>query len=115
MTGEEPPKYRQIADDLRARIQSGEYAPGARLPSKAELMARYETALGTVDRALALLRTAGYIETRQGAGTFALRPPDEEPSQYEILMGRIEEIADEVRRLKERMTEAEKAAGVEPP
>ncbi len=53
MTGEEPPKYRQIADDLRARIHSGEYAPGARLPSKAELMARYETALGTVDRALA--------------------------------------------------------------
>jgi len=61
-------KYQRIADDLRARISSGEYPPGSRLPTKAELMARYQVAVNTVERAIAELRQAGLVETLQGAG-----------------------------------------------
>ena len=63
------PKYRQIAEDLRAQIKDGEYPPGSRLPTKAELMAEYHVAVNTVERAIEELRKAGLVETAQGAGS----------------------------------------------
>ena len=99
MAGGEPAKYRLIADDVRARIASGEYAPGSRLPSKAELMKHYGVALGTLDRALAQVQE--YIETRQGVGMFVRDPlPEKQLSEFEIVMGRVDGLADEVRRLR---------------
>lgn len=109
MPREGPPKYQQIADDLRARIGAGEFPPDSRLPSKAELMKYYGTALTTVNNAIAILRKDGLAETIQGLGTFARKPPDPEPSQYDVLMGRLDELADEVRQLEGRMSEAERA------
>ena len=35
------PLYRQIADELWAKIQSGQYAPGVCIPSEAEFMSTY--------------------------------------------------------------------------
>ncbi|MFD8082781.1 GntR family transcriptional regulator [Kitasatospora sp. NPDC059722] len=69
-------KYLQIADDLAAQIKSGELAPGAALPSEAELMRRYGVASGTVRKAVAELRTTQLIETHHGRGSFVRsRPP----------------------------------------
>lgn len=70
------PKYRQIADDLRAKIYSGEYEADAQLPTKAALMEQYDVALNTVERAMEVLRGLGLAETFQGVGTFARRPLD---------------------------------------
>ncbi len=69
------PVYAQIADELRARIKSGEYAPGAKLPSGAELVAEYGVARATVDRALAVLLAEGRIESARGKGYFVREVP----------------------------------------
>src|SRR5918912_813495 len=69
------PVYKQIADQLRAAIESGELAPGARLPSEAELMSRYDVAQGTVRQALSLLRGEGLVIAQQGRGVFVRERP----------------------------------------
>lgn len=69
-------KYLQIADDLAAQIKSGTLAPGAAVPSEAELMERYGVASGTVRKAVAELRTMQLIETHHGRGSYVRsRPP----------------------------------------
>jgi GntR family transcriptional regulator len=105
------PKYRQIADDLRVRIESGEYPPGARLPTKAELMAQYHVALNTVARAVEELRRAGLVETAQGAGMFAREPTPggEHSAEYVSLMAQLTSIGEHVEKLDERVAELEKA------
>src|SRR5258707_3741441 len=102
-------KYQRIADDLRARISSGEYPPGSRLPTKAELMARYQVAVNTVERAIAELRQAGLVETLQGAGMFVREPPEPGHSPgYTALMEHLARTDAQVRRLADRIDELEK-------
>jgi len=106
------PKYQQVAADLRARMESGEYPPGARMPSITELMKRYGVALATMNAAIRVLRAEGRIETEQGKGTFARKAPDSEPSEeYRAIMGRVEEIAEEVRQLRGEVAAMKRAAG----
>lgn len=109
MAAEEPPKYRRIAGEWRDRIRSGEYAPGAQLPPKAAMMEDYKVSLGTVNDALKVLRDEGLIETRQGSGTFVSDPlPEQTLSEYEVIMSRIDGIADEVRQLRVEIAELKK-------
>ena len=42
------PMYRQIADDLRGQIESGELEPGQQLRTELELRERYEASRNTV-------------------------------------------------------------------
>jgi GntR family transcriptional regulator len=113
VAGDEPAKYRAIADDVGTRIRGGEYAPGSRLPPKARLMKDYRVALGTLDRAIAELRLQGYVETRQGVGMFVSDPlPQERPrSEYEAVMSRIDELSEEVRQLRGQVAELRKGTG----
>jgi GntR family transcriptional regulator len=64
------PMYRQIADDLRVKIETGETAPGAQLPTEIELMDQYKASRNTVRDAIKLLTTRGLVEARAGQGTF---------------------------------------------
>ena len=64
------PPYRQIAADLRDRIERGELAPGDMLPSIARLSQEYGVAKGTAVKALALLHDEGLTVTVPGLGTF---------------------------------------------
>ncbi|MFE5797341.1 GntR family transcriptional regulator [Streptomyces sp. NPDC056503] len=70
------PKYQRIADELRTAIQSGDFAPGDRLPGENDLMSTYEVARMTARQALSVLRGEGLTEARKGAGVFvrAFRP-----------------------------------------
>lgn len=61
--------YKQIADELRARIVSGELAPGARVPGENRLMPEYEVSRDTARKALAILKAEGLTETKKGSGT----------------------------------------------
>jgi GntR family transcriptional regulator len=63
----------RIADDLRARITSGELASGAFLPSESELVEQYEASRGTVRRALAALVNQGLVSSKAGIGHFVRR------------------------------------------
>lgn len=62
--------YRQIAEDLRAQIETGELAPGARLPTEDELRTRYSASRNTIRDAVKLLTARRLVETRPGQGTF---------------------------------------------
>jgi len=64
------PAYQQVADDLRSKIQSGEYAPGQRLPSHRDLAETYDVAAGTARKALRVLRDEGLAVMTPGLGTF---------------------------------------------
>jgi DNA-binding GntR family transcriptional regulator len=62
--------YVQIADDIAARITSGELRPGARLLSERALADYYGRSYQTVRRAMQVLRERGLITTIHGRGTF---------------------------------------------
>ena len=83
------PLYRQIAADLRSRIEEG--GPGrvfrdrvgkgelvsdpaeVRLPTESELMEQYTASRNTVRDAIRLLTGWGLVETRPGQGTFVIQ------------------------------------------
>lgn len=95
------PKYRRIADDLLIRIESGEYPPGAQLPTKAELMERHHVALNTVERAIEELRAAGRVETVQGSGMFVRDTPPDSTSPTEATAKRLDDLESQVAELRE--------------
>src|SRR6266516_973816 len=66
--------YRQIADDLRAAIQSGELRPGDKLPSIRELTERYGVTHVTADQALRVLKAEGLVDVRRGRGSYVRQP-----------------------------------------
>jgi DNA-binding GntR family transcriptional regulator len=62
--------YVRVADDIAARIASGELKPGARLRAERELAEHYGVSYGTIRRAMEVLRERGLITTIHGRGTF---------------------------------------------
>lgn len=60
----------QVAEKLRERIISGEFAEHARLPSEATLATEHSVSRVTVRTALRSLEAQGLIVTRHGAGSF---------------------------------------------
>src|SRR5580704_13175730 len=62
--------WRQIAETLRNEIGGDDFPPGARLPTEAELSARFAVNRHTVRRALEELSRGGLIRVEQGRGTF---------------------------------------------
>lgn len=71
MTG---PLHQRIRSDIEARIRSGEWAPGHRAPTEAELLAQYGCSRMTVNKAMIALVEAGLIVRRKRAGSFVARP-----------------------------------------
>lgn len=75
------PVYRQIADQLRKDIAEGVYAPGEKLPSMAELAARWRVSHQTVANAVKVLRGEALVITRGSAGVWASRRTTSESAQ----------------------------------
>ena len=70
------PMYRQIAEDLRQKIESGELGHGDQLPTELELREQYDASRNTVRDAVKWLITRGLVETRPGQGTFVVEKID---------------------------------------
>jgi GntR family transcriptional regulator len=68
--------YRQIAEDLRLKIGSGEIPPGSQLPTELELRERYDASRNTVRDAIKWLTNLGLVATRPGQGTFVVEKID---------------------------------------
>ncbi|MEV4432434.1 GntR family transcriptional regulator [Streptomyces sp. NPDC049555] len=68
--GDSRPVYLRIADDLRRRIDEGGLKVGDRIPSRSELKRTYGASDQTVDRAVRVLKAAGYAEGQFGRGVF---------------------------------------------
>ncbi|HEX4741721.1 MAG TPA: histidine utilization repressor [Caulobacteraceae bacterium] len=64
----------RIRSDLEGKIRSGEWPPGARIPTEHELVAQYGCARMTVHKAITALAAGGLIERRKKAGSFVARP-----------------------------------------
>ena len=64
------PLYEQIASGLKAAVARGELRPGDPLPSVRQLAGRARINPATVTQAYRALEGEGFVETRQGAGSF---------------------------------------------
>ena len=68
------PLYSKIKGYIVDKIARGEWLPGARVSSEAELVARFRTSRMTVNRAVRELTAEGKLVRRQGKGTFVASP-----------------------------------------
>lgn len=103
--------HRQVAGQIRALIETGEIALGAKLPAERDLAERFAVSRPTVREALIVLEVEGYIQIRMGSGVYVSQRPnvappvlsvDESDGPFEILRARsiIESaIAEEAARL----------------
>lgn len=64
------PKYMEIIQWARTRIQEGKYLPGGRFPSEMELSARFGLSRQTVRHALDILESEGAVRRVRGSGTY---------------------------------------------
>ena len=62
--------WRQIGAAIERDIQDGRFAPGARLPTEAELSAQFSVNRHTVRRAMEELEMRGVVRVEQGRGSF---------------------------------------------
>ena len=69
------PRYAQLADLLRGRIERGIWRQGTRLPSLEQLIEEFDLARVTVRQAIDLLAREGLVSPQQGRGTFVTARP----------------------------------------
>lgn len=67
------PLFAQVRDSLKASIADGTLAPGAKLPSEADLEQRFGVSRVTVRQALSELQALDLIEKVNGKGSFVRR------------------------------------------
>lgn len=70
-----PAIWNDIRDKLEKDIARGLYAPGDKLPTEAELSARFGVNRHTVRRSLAAMADQGIITSKRGAGVFVTQQP----------------------------------------
>ena len=68
------PLYIQIAEGLISQVESGELAPGDRLPAERELSEKLGVNRMTLRRALHVLEAHGVITRKHGIGTYIAEP-----------------------------------------
>src|SRR5579859_7938436 len=67
-------RYRDIADDLRRRITSGEYRTGTSLPPQTVLATSYETTRTVISEAVRVLEGEGLVRPVRRRGTVVQWP-----------------------------------------
>ena len=85
--GSAEPLYKQIFDQIVARIQSRAFPAGHRLPPTRLLAQELATHRNTVVRAYADLEAAGFVTSAVGRGTFVLSQPAALPADGPRLGG----------------------------
>ena len=66
--------YRQIADQIRALIGTGEVSPGARLPAERDLARQLGVSRPSLREALIALEVEGLLDVRVGSGIYVTQP-----------------------------------------
>lgn len=72
------PRYRQIAEIIKRRIEDGELQPSRPIPSEVQIEQEFGVARATARKAVALLRDWGLVVTVPGLGTYVV-PEAERP------------------------------------
>lgn len=68
-TNKKLPKYRQIVDYMKEKIENGEWPIGSKIPSQRQLAKLFHVNRSTVITALDELMADGLIQGKIGAGT----------------------------------------------
>lgn len=71
--------YELVMEQVKARILSGDFAPGTKLPSVVDLAAGFGVGRSTIREALSALKAMGLVEIRQGGGTTVCAELPKEP------------------------------------
>lgn len=66
--------YRDVLEDLAAKITDGTYPSDTYLPTLPELRQIYGVSASTIQKALIVLEDRGMIEPRQGRGFYVCGP-----------------------------------------
>ncbi len=88
------PMYKQVTDQIKDAIATGDLKPNDRLPSVRELSEALKVSAITVKRAYFDLETEGYILTRAGLGSFVA-----EVSRESIRNRKLDELRAEITRI----------------
>lgn len=107
------PRYRQLADDLRAKISDGTYPVGTALPSTSQLMATYDVSVTVARAAIKELQNDGIAEGQPGKAVYVQREPTpaEPTAEYRQITQQIEDLrqdlTDALQLLDARLTRLE--------
>jgi len=105
MSNEATQPYQRIVQGVRGQIRTGQLPAGAKLPSARELADVYDVALGTVQRALAELRTSGIVYSHKGLGSFVTDTAEKNVQDPTSVM--IEALQEQIRALTARVEKIE--------
>ncbi|SNT61050.1 regulatory protein, gntR family [Streptosporangium subroseum] len=113
------PAYLQIVDELRGQIRTGALAPGAALPSIAQLGERFDVSASVVKAAISVLRTEGVVIGQQGKGVFVRESPADapEPETSSInaeVLDQLAQVRHSLKELGDRLAALEAAVFEEP-
>ncbi|MFB4285725.1 GntR family transcriptional regulator [Nonomuraea sp. MTCD27] len=68
--------WKQIADELRGRIEAGTYPPRKAIPSLTALVQEFGVARNTIRKVISRLSEEGLLRTEMGVGTFVVPRDD---------------------------------------
>lgn len=96
------PIYRQLFQQLRQRIVSGQLGEDEQMPSVRELSAELKINLLTVAKVYQLLESEGLVETRRGLGTFVLNGKANRSAaeKEKLIADAVEQVVAEAQHLK---------------
>lgn len=100
----------EIVEGLASNIREGLIKPGDKLPTEAEIMARFDVSRTVVREALSKLQASRLVETRHGIGTFALAP--QVSGNFKIAEEDFSTVADVIAVLELRISLETEAAGL---
>ena len=69
----------KVAEQILGKIQSGELAPGSRLPAQRELASLLGVGRSSIREAINALAVMGYLDVRHGSGTYIRSDGPEDP------------------------------------
>ncbi|QBD77694.1 FadR family transcriptional regulator [Ktedonosporobacter rubrisoli] len=78
-----PLQYQRVIDTLKARIQSGEWQPGQRLPTVVDLSSELGVGLSSVREAIRILGSEQLLRIEQGRGIFVSDAPRLPPGLFD--------------------------------
>ncbi|MEO9820219.1 MAG: FadR/GntR family transcriptional regulator [Paracoccaceae bacterium] len=77
--GRRPKLGERVADQLRERIQKGDYAPGTQLPTENALVDLFGVSRTVIREAISSLRVDGLVTAHQGRGVFVSEDISQQP------------------------------------
>ncbi len=100
----------EIVESLAASIRAGQLQPGDKLPTEAEIMARFDVSRTVVRESISKLQASGLVETRHGIGTFVIENRD--AGNFKIAAADFATVADVISVLELRISLETEAAGL---